>query len=366
MNITDNITEKKTGKTASFTKRDTKIAKGIAVCLLLVHHLYMGVLPSPMSLFGNQPLVVFATLSKVCVAIFTLLSGYGLAVSYMKRTDSEIAFQKKHLISLMKPYWLVYIVFFALAVFYARPEFTPLAVYGGGIKGILYAACEFFALRPMFTTATINQTWWYMEAALVLYLLFPIIYRLTKKLPYIALPATAVPLVLYTVLGNNRWDTCREIYWLFPFAVGIFIAQLDLFGKFARFSEEKPLASVAVSFAALLIFTLIRAKIGLAADTFFAVSIILFLRATVSKIPFLNKAVEYIGSYSADIFLTHSFFYCYYVSQRVFSKILLNGSVFIQLIAFPMLLFMSLAAAIVLKLVKERLDSIIKARKTKA
>ena len=174
----------------------------------------------------------------------------------------------------------------------------------------------------------------------------------------------AVPLILYTVLGNNEWDTCREIYWFFPFTVGIFIAQFDLFGKFARLSEKRPVVSAVSSFAALLVFAFARAKIGLAADTFFAVSAVLFIKASIAKIPFVNTAFEYIGGYSADIFLTHSFFYCYFVSQSVFIKnFLWSDSTPVKLIAFPVLLIMSLAAAIVLKLIRERIGQVIKSIK---
>ena len=347
-------------ETASFTKRDTKIAKGIAVILLLTHHLYMGVLPAPMSLTGNSPLLVFATLSKVCVAIFAILSGYGLEISFKRKRESEICFQKKHLLSLMKPYWLVFALFSVLAVFYARPEYTPSAVYGTGVRGIANAICEALALRPVFATPTINQTWWYMEAALVMYLLFPLLRRLTEKVPYIVLPITAVPLILYTVFGNNVWDTCREIYWLFPFTAGIYAAHNGLLDRFAKFCGNKHAAAIIVSGLSVIVLAVGRAKIGLALDTFFGISIILFSRAVISRIPFVGSVLEYIGGYSSDIFLTHSFFYCYFVSQTIFAKkFLWSESPIIELLALPLLLAMSLGASVVLKLIRERMDILI-------
>lgn len=329
----------------SFTKRDTNIVKGAAVIFLLTHHLYMGILPAPMSLFGNSPLLVFATLSKVCVAIFILLSGYGLATSYSHNKKSAIRFTVDHTLKLMKPFWLVYVVFFILSAFLARPLFTPEAVYDSGFRGLLAALIEFFGLRPLFQTGTLNQTWWYMEASLVLYLLFPLLYSVTKKLPWLSLSLTALPLVLYYFLGNNVWDTCREIYWFFPFTVGILAAQHGLFDRFSASNAKHPIRFGVLSLALLLIITLLRAKVGIAFDTFFAVSIILFLSATLCRIPYLSGAAAYVGKHAAFIFMTHSFFYTYFISQHFFVRFLWSTGKLIKLLALPLLLAMSLLAS---------------------
>lgn len=335
-----------------FSKKDTAAVKGLAVCLLLIHHLYMGVLPAPMSFFGNSPLTVFATLSKVCVAVFALLSGYGVAISFRNRKEdvSVIAFQKKHLLGLLKPYWLVYAVFFILSAFFAREEFSIAACYGTGVKGFFSALAEIFALRPLFGTGTLNQTWWYMEAALVLYLLFPLFYRLCEKVPYLLLPVTALPLIFYTIFGNNVWDTCREIYWFFPFCVGIFLAQRNLLSRFCEMCEKSRAKCTAVSFLILLVCTVLRARIGLAFDTFFALSILLFMRCVFCRMPIVGGVLSFLGKYSADIFYTHSFFYCYFVTQKYFVRYFLwSENVFMLLAAFPVLLAVSLAAAMLLE-----------------
>lgn len=332
-----------------FTKRDTATVKCVAICMLLFHHLYMGVLPAPMSLTGNHPGLVIATLSKVCVAMFTLLSGYGLAVSYSRRRSGVYEFQKKHILGLLKPFWLVYAVFFIASTVIGRAEFTPSAVYGTGLAGIKGVLLDFLCLRPLFGTASLNQTWWYMEAALVMYLLFPVLHFLVKKVPYIILPLTAVPLVVYTVWGKNVWDTCREIYWFFPFVCGIFLADRNFPDRFARACRTHGVAAFFGSLGAVLVCTFVRAKLGLVADTFYATAIILFLRASVCRVPVLQSIAVFIGKRSADIFMTHSFFYCYFVTQTYFTRLFLwQQSPWLQLLAMPVLLAVSLAAAVVL------------------
>ena len=340
-----------------FSKKDTAAVKGLAVLLLLIHHLYMGVLPAPMSLFGNSPITVLATLSKVCVAVFALLSGYGVAVSYRRRSGTILAFQKKHLLGLLKPYWLVYAVFFILSAFFAREEFSIAACYGQGVRGFLSALAEISALRPLFGTGTLNQTWWYMEAALVLYLFFPLLYRLCEKVPYLLLPVTALPLIFYTIFGNNRWDTCREIYWFFPFCVGIFLAQRDLLNRFCIECEKSRAKCTAGSFLFLLLCTGIRAKIGLAFDTFFALSILLFMRCVFCRMPIVGNVFSFLGRYSADIFYTHSFFYCYFITQTYFVRYFLwSENPFLYLAALPVLLAVSLITAVLLEKLRKLLS----------
>lgn len=294
----------------------------------------------------------------MCVAVFTLLSGYGLAVSYQKTKESFLKFTVRHLAGLMKRFWLIYLLFFVGAVFLARPEYTPSAVYGSGINGGVRALLDFLSLRPLFNTATLNQTWWYMEAALVLYLLFPVLFWFIKKAPWISLPVTAVPLILYFVFGNNIWDTCREIYWLFPFAAGIFIAQHDLLSRVCSVLEKKRLITTLLSIAALIVTALCRAKIGLAFDTFFAVSIVIFCRAVFCSIPYLSKVFAYIGRHSSDIFMTHSFIYCYFISQKLFIKLLWSQNFVVQFSAFPLLLILSLLCSVVLEAIRKTMKRI--------
>lgn len=60
------------------TLHDTSVLKGIAICAMLWHHLFYE---NPE--YGH---IVwhFAMLGKVCVAIFLLLSGYGLTIQMNK------------------------------------------------------------------------------------------------------------------------------------------------------------------------------------------------------------------------------------------------------------------------------------------
>ncbi len=62
----------------SLSLHDTSVLKGIAICAMLCHHLFYQ---NPESGYVVWHL---AMLGKVCVAIFLLLSGYGLTIQMKK------------------------------------------------------------------------------------------------------------------------------------------------------------------------------------------------------------------------------------------------------------------------------------------
>ena len=65
------------------TLNDTMLLKGIALLLLLAHHLfYQGIGYNDVHLYGSHYLVKeIGIVSKLCVAIFVFLSGYELTVN---------------------------------------------------------------------------------------------------------------------------------------------------------------------------------------------------------------------------------------------------------------------------------------------
>lgn len=72
-----------------FTKQHTNLCKGVAICIMLFHHLFFN--QDSWSLYyhklnlATKPLIAFvAAQGKICVAIFVLLSAYGLTFTMRK------------------------------------------------------------------------------------------------------------------------------------------------------------------------------------------------------------------------------------------------------------------------------------------
>lgn len=141
-----------------FDKRQTFIAKGMATLMLLWHHLFgsysifLDKVISLLSFKGIPVECIIASFCKICVAIFVLLSGYGLYKSYNKKSNDstvlskkqkiigDITFVKNHLIKIMFDFWLVYIIFVIMGIFFNHDAFE---IYRGNF---LYFLIDFFWL----------------------------------------------------------------------------------------------------------------------------------------------------------------------------------------------------------------------------
>ena len=213
-----------------FDKRQTNIAKGIALLLLLWHHLFYN---NPeyysrfISLFPIKgiPMECFiADFCKVCVAIFLFLSGYGLFKSYSTYLNKNtikgkvpikvvVKYIYKHFIKLLSDYWFIYIIFVPLGLFFGH----SVLVYFG-INPIYYIA-DFLGLSYLLFeyNATMNATWWFMSMILLFYLLFPFLYRVQKYSSELLLIISVI--ILFCPLIPDF----RQIkLWLCPFVFGMY------------------------------------------------------------------------------------------------------------------------------------------------
>ncbi len=76
-----------------FTREDTKVIKGLAVILMLIHHLWAfpnriagDGLVSYLEVFGQSSIQYIGIFGKICVSIFLFLGGYGIYISCKDNT----------------------------------------------------------------------------------------------------------------------------------------------------------------------------------------------------------------------------------------------------------------------------------------
>lgn len=71
--------------------KDTNVLKGVALLLLLWHHLFYkeNGLYDDLYIAGHGLVNELSIVSKVCVAIFVFLSGYGWNCSLFQRRNKE-------------------------------------------------------------------------------------------------------------------------------------------------------------------------------------------------------------------------------------------------------------------------------------
>ncbi len=312
----------------------TNASKGMALMLILWHHL-----------FYEKPEVGFlvyqsALLAKVCVGIYVVLSGYGLAESIKHKALDLVAFYKRRVSKLYLNYWFIALLFIPIGTLFMGR--TLESVFGEhAYFGLLI---QMLGLH-MFTDVSYgyNATWWFMSLIIVLYAIFPLVFKLTKQFHLWFLGFCALLLFVPIPLVND---------WIFPFAVGVWLSQNDGFVKMmAWFGKQGKWR-----FVTLLVLTALVAWYrqngwlfdSIRADTFFGILLILLTTEWVLASPKSRKVLEFIGVHSFNIFLFHTFIYYYYFPTFTYS---FQNPVLI----FVVLLVICLALSVGIEKLKEKI-----------
>lgn len=308
-------------KDRSFDKRQTNIAKGVALLLLLCHHLFLeeGGYTPLVVINGVSVAGILSSLGKVCVAIFLFLSGYGLYKSFTKyklsiihenkgaRIKSKIKYVICHLLKLLSDYWFVYIVFVPLGLLFGR-SFLEIYHYNP-----LYFFVDFLGLSylPFKGNFTMNATWWFMSIIIVYYIIFPVLYKIQAYSNELLL-CMGIAVLLLPLPNFRELNT-----YLFPFVLGMYISKED---GIVRLGEKLggTINKLMCSLLAVSAFACFRFVVFGVNDGLFGFSIILFSFLILSRIPVLNKVLEELGKYSGLIFMFHTFIIGYYFSDYIY------------------------------------------------
>lgn len=348
-----------------FDIRQTNIAKGVAVLLLLWHHLFYYAPKyynrfTSLYMFHGKPIECqISVFCKVCVAIFLILSGYGLYKSRnsyclrraaydngRKKITGELVFVKNHLLRLMMNFWFIYLIFVPLGIGFGMPFWE---VYE---HNALYGIVDFLGLANLFGTPTMNVTWWFMSAIILLYIIFPLLVKTADWSSEILICCT-VGLMLIP-----RFISVPYVGQYFilvpPFVLGILCAKHNALERIAVHCNS-PVKHIAISGIAVILTAVLRYIFGGSFDAVFGLSVILFTYLLISKIQFVNKLFEHLGKHSGAIFMFHTFIFSLYFID------------FIYWFKYPPVIFLVMtvicyAVAVGLELIKKliRYDKLVK------
>lgn len=307
----------------SYTFRQTSIAKGLAAMLMLFHHLFYYFAPEYDGLYfykityEGQPLITYlAILAKVCVAIFLLLSGYGLYESFTRKFNNQYKFSNaihyslKHLWKLYSLYWLVLLIFIPICSLFFNKSIS--SVYHSKNDFIF----EILGVSKIFHTNTFNTTWWFMSIILVCYILLPFLLMGIKRFP-IMITIVAGSLVYMP----QSWFNHSEInIWVYPFVLGMFVSRFNVLDKLGDLKNKKYSGIISIiAFIVIIIIAFLRPQTQFYMDPYFGLAIIILCFFTISKIHGLDKILEFTGKHSASFFLVHTFVYDVFLHKYIYS-----------------------------------------------
>lgn len=292
----------------NFDLQATNACKGVALLLMLWHHLFR---PYPQN---GSTTHVLALVANVCLAMFIMLSGYGLAESVRDKNISLVDFYKRRLSKLYLNYWFVALVFIVIgAVFYDK---TIETVYTGKVYRRFIA--QMAGLQHWAPIGHgFNKQWWLMSLIVPLYLLFPFIYQLTIRYRLWFIGFTFLPLIPVIPISLGVLQL-----WIFPFALGIFLASSNAFVKISNHLHKLGLFRFAV-LAVLIGAVGTYRQIGpvfndIKTDWLLGILIMILTFEATAIFHAAQVFLSFLGKHLFNIFLFHAFVYYYYWRDLIY------------------------------------------------
>ena len=313
-----------------FTKEHTMQMKGIAIIILLFHHCFLnaqrwatvpyeklattkgwGYYPISFAPFSSHTIQYLASFSKICVAMFVFMTGYGMWVSYesQKKKTTMSNYIKKRMVTLMTGFLIIFAVTEILAI----PTGRFIEVYGHDFRSVVYMIIDALGLAKLLGTPLFCLTWWYMSLAIVLIMIFPFVHSMMEKYQWIVVVAS---IIVPRACGfGQSTDLFR---YLLAYTLGMYFAQHDLLARIKeRFMEQnmaRKLLSLIVSLIGLAVIIKCRqnAWIGWKYldfwDGFAAMYVIVISYIYILNGKWIVKGLGFLGKHSMNIFLIHSFY----------------------------------------------------------
>lgn len=313
-----------------FTKEHTMQMKGIAIIILLFHHCFLnaqrwatvpyeklattkgwGYYPISFAPFSSHTIQYLASFSKICVAMFVFMTGYGMWVSYesQKKKTTMSNYIKKRMVTLMTEFLIIFVVTEILAI----PTGRFIEVYGHDFRSVVYMIIDALGLAKLLGTPLFCLTWWYMSLAIVLIMIFPFVHSIMEKYQWIVVVAS---IIVPRACGfGQSTDLFR---YLLAYTLGMYFAQHDLLARIKeKFMEQNvvgKLLSLIVSLIGLAVIIKCRqnAWIGWKYldfwDGFAAMYVIVLSYIYILNGKWIVKGLGFLGKHSMNIFLIHSFY----------------------------------------------------------
>lgn len=313
-----------------FTKEHTMQMKGIAIIILLFHHCFLnaqrwatvpyeklattkgwGYYPISFAPFSSHTIQYLASFSKICVAMFVFMTGYGMWVSYesQKKKTTMSNYIKKRMVTLMTGFLIIFVVTEILAI----PTGRFIEVYGHDFRSVVYMIIDALGLAKLLGTPLFCLTWWYMSLAIVLIMIFPFVHSIMEKYQWVVVVAS---IIVPRACGfGQSTDLFR---YLLAYTLGMYFAQHDLLArikeKFMKQNVAGKLLSLIVSLIGLAVIIKCRqnAWIGWKYldfwDGFAAMYVIVLSYIYILNGKWIVKGLGFLGKHSMNIFLIHSFY----------------------------------------------------------
>ena len=312
-----------------FTKKDTINMYGVAILLMLFHHLFC--IPDrmggyiPVLYFGQFNLeTTIAWFAKICVAIYAFISGYGFYsisiqehnTGFIQNIILDYKIVIRHLLKLYKKYWIVFVIFIPIGFLFYDVPFER----------------ELFMKSLLGKSADYNHEWWYMWQYIKFVILFPFARYYVNDTKNRIIEAAKMLLVLMGVLLLVLPSPVQELvhllvyqelgFYFLIFLVGMYCVRFHVFEQIDLVT--KGVYQLVTTWFMLILVIVIRVILAdkanyNTADVFLTPFFVYSVTRLLSNITNSKsvKVIQLFGKYSTYIWLTHTFFAYYYFQKLV-------------------------------------------------
>jgi len=295
-----------------FTKKDTAIAKGLAILLLLFYHLFyeeqvviaLQVDYRPLS---KEIFLMTAGFGNICVAVFVMITAYGITKSILDVPDMNLktaygqAFRRFR--RLLTGFAILYVS--VVLVWAGRLDLQSL--YGKGKQGVVLLLSDALGMAQILGTPTLNETWWYMSLAYTFIFLIPVLAFCVKKIGPALLAVTFfLPMMVELNSDMNRY--------LFVAVLGVCAAHGNWFERIFSL-RLSPIWKWCIGLTGFVFCILVRQN-AVVRDYFpeyvdapIAFFLICFAVMLPGSVPGIRQTLGFVGKHSMNIYLVHTFFY---------------------------------------------------------
>lgn len=347
----------------TFTRTDTKVIKGVAVLLMLMHHLFYFPDNRPYSMpevrqilpnFMGQGLeTMLGIFGVICVPIFFFLAGYGL---YLQTRRDGFRLEKR-ILAVYTQYWKIFFIFIPIGFLFFRhqSDYCKATAYCHVFeqRGMQELFSALFCLKTPY-----NYEWWFLRGYVVFLVLGYVYLRLTEKMRNFWVELVVVLAVNF--YGGNLLQFLMNAGLLpldGPFLglavshwngalvlVGIVFAKYGVLDKWKARSVEKYTTLTNLLFSLTIIVGCFFLRLGDMSMNYDAILVPLFVLAVVTLLRLaapLYKAAAFVGRYSTSLWLIHTFYLYYYESAAKLTHI--SGNLWVD---YVILVAMTLVSAI--------------------
>lgn len=307
----------------SIDKEKSILIKAIAILLMILHHLFAfpnrieNVEYISVFFINNKPFEYYlGGFSKICVSMFLFVSGYGIYITDCKKRITYKSILKR-ILNFYINYWLIFILFVPMGIIIDKinPTMSELLINFSGIS------------------SSINREWWFVKIYIILILMYPIINVLIIKYKIsivfigtivafrISYLCSKLSLIIQSsVISIFLSMVALILYEQIYFIIGILVARYKIFDRISENLKSFKINIKEISLLLLIflgIIYILTRDINIINDYIYVFIMPIFIYVIINIIK-CNSILNYIGSNSNNIWLTHSFFCYYYFQQIIF------------------------------------------------